>query len=237
MTSWLGPVLHQRDRPRRTVAFYEALGLDCTSRTEIPQACEAIVEYPGRAGRSCNWPSRRSRPTRRHGQRALEALREHQRHRGHVPGRRSPRAPRWRRCPKRMERWPVTMASCGTATATSSSSSQRHPWPDDAPDGGLARPVLPQRDRHRGDDRVLRAARADVHQPHRHPTRQRGDRRAARPRRQAAARPAGRPGRSDPHGVDVEALREHRRLRRPARPPSTPGTRRSSTRRGSTGGR
>ena len=30
----------------RSVAFYELLGLTCTSRTEIPQAFEAIVEHP-----------------------------------------------------------------------------------------------------------------------------------------------------------------------------------------------
>jgi lactoylglutathione lyase len=34
----------------RSVAFYTALGLECTSRTEIPQAFEAIVEHAGGRG-------------------------------------------------------------------------------------------------------------------------------------------------------------------------------------------
>jgi lactoylglutathione lyase len=35
----------------KTIAFYELLGLTCTSRTEIPQANEAILEQPGQGGK------------------------------------------------------------------------------------------------------------------------------------------------------------------------------------------
>jgi lactoylglutathione lyase len=34
-----------------SLAFYELLGLTCTSRTEIPHAHEAIVEQPGQGGK------------------------------------------------------------------------------------------------------------------------------------------------------------------------------------------
>jgi len=35
----------------RTIAFYELLGLECTSRTDIPHAKEAILENPERGGK------------------------------------------------------------------------------------------------------------------------------------------------------------------------------------------
>ena len=35
----------------QSVGFYEALGLQCTSRTEIPEAFEAILETPGKGGK------------------------------------------------------------------------------------------------------------------------------------------------------------------------------------------
>jgi lactoylglutathione lyase len=46
MTSWLGQYCLNVSDLDRSVAFYEALGLTCTSRTEIPQAFEAIVGHP-----------------------------------------------------------------------------------------------------------------------------------------------------------------------------------------------
>ena len=44
MASWLGQYCINVSDLERTVKFYEALGLTCTSRTEIPQAFEAIME-------------------------------------------------------------------------------------------------------------------------------------------------------------------------------------------------
>ena len=35
----------------RSVGFYEALGLECTSRTDIQVAKEAILERPGKGGK------------------------------------------------------------------------------------------------------------------------------------------------------------------------------------------
>ena len=46
------PVLHLRHRPRaHPIAFYELLGLECTSRTDIPGHAEAILENPGQGGK------------------------------------------------------------------------------------------------------------------------------------------------------------------------------------------
>lgn len=45
-TAWLGQYCLNVADLDRSVTFYEALGLTCTSRTEIPQAFEAIVERP-----------------------------------------------------------------------------------------------------------------------------------------------------------------------------------------------
>ena len=46
MTSWIGQYCINVTDLDATVAFYEALGLECTSRTQIDTAGEAIVECP-----------------------------------------------------------------------------------------------------------------------------------------------------------------------------------------------
>lgn len=46
MTSWLGQYCINVSDLETSIGFYTALGLECTSRTEIPQALEAIVEHP-----------------------------------------------------------------------------------------------------------------------------------------------------------------------------------------------
>lgn len=48
---WLGQYCLNVTDIDTTVAFYELLGLECTSRTEIPHAHEAILEAPGRGGK------------------------------------------------------------------------------------------------------------------------------------------------------------------------------------------
>ena len=51
MTTWLGQYCINVTDLDRTVGFYEALGLECTSRTEIEHALEAIIEHPGRGSK------------------------------------------------------------------------------------------------------------------------------------------------------------------------------------------
>ena len=48
---WFGQCCVNVSDIERTIAFYEDLGLECTSRTDIPQAFEAIVERPGVGGK------------------------------------------------------------------------------------------------------------------------------------------------------------------------------------------
>jgi lactoylglutathione lyase len=49
--SWLGQYCINVTDLDRTVAFYGTLGLECTSRTEIPDAFEAIVEHPSKGSK------------------------------------------------------------------------------------------------------------------------------------------------------------------------------------------
>ena len=51
MGSWIGQYCINVTDLDATVAFYEALGLECTSRTRIDTAGEAIVETVGRGGK------------------------------------------------------------------------------------------------------------------------------------------------------------------------------------------
>jgi predicted enzyme related to lactoylglutathione lyase len=51
MANWLGQYCINVTDIERTVAFYEALGLECTSRTEIPNAWEAILENTSKGGK------------------------------------------------------------------------------------------------------------------------------------------------------------------------------------------
>jgi predicted enzyme related to lactoylglutathione lyase len=51
MASWIGQYCINVSDLGASVAFYEALGLECTSRTEIDVAGEAILEHPGKGGK------------------------------------------------------------------------------------------------------------------------------------------------------------------------------------------
>src|SRR5438876_1031404 len=51
MTSWLGQYCVNVSNLEASIAFYTALGLACTSCTEIPQAHEAIVEQPAKGSK------------------------------------------------------------------------------------------------------------------------------------------------------------------------------------------
>src|SRR5690606_13320696 len=51
MASWLGQYCINVSDLDRTVATYEALGLECASRTEIPDAYEAVIANPAGGSR------------------------------------------------------------------------------------------------------------------------------------------------------------------------------------------
>ncbi|MCU1392463.1 MAG: putative lactoylglutathione lyase, chloroplastic [Ilumatobacteraceae bacterium] len=49
--SWVGQYCINVSDIDATIAFYERLGFSCTSRTDIPQAKEAIIENPAQGGK------------------------------------------------------------------------------------------------------------------------------------------------------------------------------------------
>jgi lactoylglutathione lyase len=116
-----------------TVAMYEALGLTCTSRTEIDAAYEAIIEHPA-GGSKMQLAQRKDKGfelgnafwklyINTHDiaaihQRALDA------------GCHEVMAP------SRQERWPVTISFVRDPDGYLIELVERHPWPDDVPTDG-----------------------------------------------------------------------------------------------------
>ena len=132
MTSWLGQYCINVTDLDASVAFYGALGLANTSRTEIPQAFEAIVEHPG--GGSKLQLAQQKEPADPFdigtGFWKLYVNTHDVRRRTPAP---SPPAPRWSRRPSGWSAGPSPWPSSGTATATSSSSSSATPGPTTRP--------------------------------------------------------------------------------------------------------
>jgi lactoylglutathione lyase len=127
MASWLGQYCINVTDIDRTVGFYEALGLECTSRTEIPHAFEAIIEHPDKGSKmqlaqqkdqdgpidmgSSLWKLYVNTDDIEATYRAaLDA------------GATSVSAP------ERMERWPVTIAFVSDPDGYQVELVQRHPW-------------------------------------------------------------------------------------------------------------
>ena len=81
MTSWLGQYCLNVADLERSVAFYTSLGLTCTSRTEIPDAWEAIVENPSGGSKFQIAQQKSQSGAVGPWHRLLEALRQHPRSR------------------------------------------------------------------------------------------------------------------------------------------------------------
>lgn len=130
MSTWLGQYCIYVTDIDRTVAFYEALGLECTSRTEIDHAYEAIIEHPGKGSKmqvaqrkdhdgpiemgSALWKLYvNTDDIERTYSSALAAG-------GTVVA-----------APVRMERWPVTIAFVADPDGYQVEFVERHPWPED----------------------------------------------------------------------------------------------------------
>ena len=132
MTSWLGQYCINVADLDRSVAFYEALGLTCTSRTEIPPAFEAIVETPGHGGQlqlarqkdqvlpldlgDAFWKLYVNTHDVGAGFEAALAA-----------------GATVQSAPERLDRWPVTVAFVRDPDGYLVELVERHPWPDDAP--------------------------------------------------------------------------------------------------------
>jgi lactoylglutathione lyase len=135
MTSWLGQYCLNVADLERAVGFYEALGLACTSRTEIPQASEAILAHP--AGGSKLQLAQQKEPAEPYD--AGNALWKLYVNTADVDATFAAALAAGATVdspPERLDRWPVTVAFVRDLDGLLVELVQRHPWPDDAPTGG-----------------------------------------------------------------------------------------------------
>jgi lactoylglutathione lyase len=140
MTTALGQYCLNVVELERSVAFYEALGLDCTSRTEIPQAFEAIVERPG-YGSKLQLAQQKEQTLPLELGTAFWKLYVNTDDVDALFAAAVAAGAPVESAPERMERWPVTVAFLRDLDGYLVELVQRHPWPDDAPSG---RPWLGQ---------------------------------------------------------------------------------------------
>ena len=135
MTSWLGQYCFNVTDLDASVAFYEALGLVCTSRTEIPDAFEAIVENPT-GGSKMQLAQQKVAADPFDLGTGLWKLYVNT----------TDAAQTWKDALaagatvetelERYDRWPVTVGFLRDRDGYLVEIVERHPWPDDAPTGG-----------------------------------------------------------------------------------------------------
>jgi lactoylglutathione lyase len=130
MTTWLGQYCINVTDIDRTVALYEALGLECTSRTEIERAFEAIIEHPGKGSKmQLAQQKDQDGPIDMGGSLwklyvntdDIEATYAAALGAGATTV----------SAPERLERWPVTIAFVADPDGYQIELVQRHPWPED----------------------------------------------------------------------------------------------------------
>lgn len=135
MNSWLGQFCLNVTDLDRSVGFYTALGLECTSRTEIPQAFEAIVENPAGGGKLQFAQQKDAAGPLDLGTafwklyvdtHDIAATFELALAAGATVESK----------PERLDRWPVTVAFVRDPDGYLVELVQRDPWPDDVPAGG-----------------------------------------------------------------------------------------------------
>ncbi|MGZ8753035.1 MAG: VOC family protein [Acidimicrobiia bacterium] len=128
--SWLGQYCINVTDLDRSVGFYEAIGLECTSRTEIDQALEAIVERPG-FGSKLQLAQQKGQAGPIDMGAGFWKLYVNTtdiagRYRAAIDaGAGSVMAP------TRMDRWPVTIGFVADPDGYQVELVERHPWPDD----------------------------------------------------------------------------------------------------------
>jgi len=134
MTSWLGQYCLNVADLERSTAFYTGLGLTCTSRTEIPQAFEAIVEHPGGGSKLQLAQQKEQEPPLDLGTAFWKLyVNTHDiaaTHEKALAAGARPVSP-----PQRLDRWPVTIAFVRDPDGYMVELVERDPWPDDAPAG------------------------------------------------------------------------------------------------------
>ncbi|MDZ7676818.1 MAG: VOC family protein [Acidimicrobiales bacterium] len=130
--SWFGQYCVNVSDLDASVALYEALGLTCTSRTEIPQAFEAIVENPG-GGSKLQLAQQKDEPFSLGN--ALWKLYVNTHDVAATFSAATDAGCRPVSEPERLDRWPVTVAFVHDRDGHLVELVERHPWPDDAPPG------------------------------------------------------------------------------------------------------
>ena len=134
MASWLGQYCINVTDLERSVAFYTALGLENTSRTEIPQALEAIVEHP--AGGSKLQLAQQKEPAEPFDfGTGLWKLYVNTRDIASTYASALAAGAQVQSEPQRLEQWPVTISFVLDPDGYLVELVERHPWPDDAPTG------------------------------------------------------------------------------------------------------
>ncbi len=129
MTTWLGQYCINVTDLDRTVGFYEALGLECTSRTEIEHALEAIIEHPGK-GSKMQLAQQKDQDGPIDMGSAMWKLYVNT---DDIEGTYSAALAAGGTtisAPERMERWPVTIAFVADPDGYQVELVERHPWPD-----------------------------------------------------------------------------------------------------------
>ena len=132
MASWLGQYCINVSDLDRAVDFYTALGLSCTSRTEIPEAFEAIVECPAGGSKLQLARQKDHTPPLDLGTafwklyvntRDIDATFTAARKAGATVD----------AVPERLERWPVTIGFVRDPDGYLVELVERHPWGDEMP--------------------------------------------------------------------------------------------------------
>ena len=149
-----------------SVGFYTALGLDCTSRTEIPQAFEAIVENPA-GGSKLQLARQKDHEGALDLGTAFWKLYVNTHDLAATFEAASAAGRRWSRPPERLDRWPVTVAFVRDPDGYLVELVERHPWPEGAQtrSGSASTASTSPTSRPRSPST---SAGARLHQPHRH---------------------------------------------------------------------
>jgi lactoylglutathione lyase len=133
--SWLGQYCLNVTDLERSVAFYTSLGLACTSRTDIDQASEAIVENPA-GGSKCQLAQQKEPADPFDLGTAFWKLYVNTRDVATVFERAVAQGASVDSPPTRLERWPVTVGFVRDPDGYLVEFVERDPWPKDAPTNG-----------------------------------------------------------------------------------------------------
>jgi lactoylglutathione lyase len=133
--SWLGQYCLNVTDLERSVAFYTSLGLTCTSRTEIEQAWEAIVENPA-GGSKLQLAQQKEQAEPFDVGTAFWKLYVNTREVATVFDLAVARGGSVDAPPARLDRWPVTVGFVRDPDGYLVELVEREPWPEEAPTNG-----------------------------------------------------------------------------------------------------